>query len=233
MRIRSLIALAGTTVLVPGLVGFAPASEWEDATTVDRAAIAQSLTEMGVAPSVQIELIDNLEAGVLWDSLSGAEPVETTSQEIDGVRVDTLIYEDGSRAVVETEIPTVDTGEISPSSTSACTVPLGPYPYGWSFSNCRISVSVALIDMSYYIDGVTRGSSASYPPKVTRAINLDYRILGGSFVSETLDRPRPTGTSTLSAQARGRVVINYPAQGGTVTMSLYANVGSDITATSS
>lgn len=119
------------------------------------------------------------------------------------------------------------------ASASACTTPDGPYPYGWTFANCRVDLNVALIRMNYYVDGRTRGNTSAYPPKVTRVLNLDYQIFGGTFVSESLDRPRPTGTTTLNAQGRGRVVLNYPAQGGIVTISLYANVGSRITATNS
>lgn len=232
MKTKSRLVLGALVLLGPGLLGAAHHDPGGTGSSIDREAVAASLSELGIDGATRVDLLDRLEAGEVWDSLTGAHPIAVETEEIDGRLHVTRIYEDGSRSQTVTQLPRARPG-MGISSATACTTPLGPYPYGWNFTNCRVDLNVALIRMNYYIDGRTRGNTSAYPPLVTRALNLDYQILGGSFVSESLTRPRPTGSLSLDAQARGRVVLNYPAQGGTVTISLYANVGSIIKATNS
>lgn len=208
-RQTSLIA-----VLALGLVGLGPAAAFAEETETPSLYFTSeevqqfraSFDELGIAPATQEALIAQLQAGEPLDSWSGSNSVSVTTSTAAGYRHTIESFADGSRSVTSVQLPRVVKGDRI-NATGTCTVPVGPYPYGWTFSGCNISRATGGLRMDYTINGRTRGNTSAYPARITGMSQTNCSFVGATALSTSKYIGAASGTT---AWAQGTCQATLP-----------------------
>ncbi|MFG1886475.1 hypothetical protein ACGFIR_01195 [Micromonospora sp. NPDC049051] len=146
--------MAATLVLAGSLSGTflssAPASADAQASKADIEYVRTALTKYDVPEKTQKVLLKAFVKGERWDSESGAAPVATEVDQIDGAERTIYRYEDGSVNVSTIEIPSETTGEASPMGISGCQ----SYPVtgAKAWRNCRVAWDAATWSVNFTAD---------------------------------------------------------------------------------
>jgi hypothetical protein len=119
------------------------------------AQLRTELTRLGVAAASQNSLLEKLELGLGWDSLTpGAVPIAQDRATDGNTLIVTDRYADGSVAVSSTSIPSgssARTDEPSSRGVSQC-ASTGSSGYAWYWINCLADVDLGVIDMYFRFD---------------------------------------------------------------------------------
>lgn len=166
----------GATLIAPP----AHASSSERA-TLDEAGeqeLTQFLNEHDVPQGDQEHLLQKLEDGEPWDSLSeGSDPVEVDTVTIGGVEQTVEYYEDGSVSSTTVDQPEEDAGEtVNPllgGSVSNCSIS------GKTATGCYASQDHGVIQKGFHFD--------SHDGRITRAYGTQHRFIGGTLSNHRLD----------------------------------------------
>ncbi|QSB14196.1 hypothetical protein JQS43_22190 [Natronosporangium hydrolyticum] len=157
----------------------------------DRQQLHDFFAQYGVDPGTADTLIESLEAGEAWDSLTGASPVSTEIQRQENQVVDISTYEDGSIAVsvVPDLHPEVSatSGHATPQSVSGCT--LRSTPSIDYYDQCLARVDLGVIMMGFYMDFQRVYLQGA---QITRYWGHHHRVIGGALSSHRLEQWSPT-----------------------------------------
>lgn len=120
------------------------------------------LTESGVDPTVHDDLWAKIESGVLPDSATGAEPVETREFIEGSTQVTVHEYEDGSIQRIEVSLPTnpVDGDGISPQNIDQCVL-VNSTRTSDTYDNCFISANNLASRASFRTGYTVRSAGSS------------------------------------------------------------------------
>lgn len=229
--LRRVRILSVAAVGLLALTGMTPvmAAEGSALTADEEQQVRLSMDELGIAPEDQDSILSRMADGVLPESLVGeSEPVEVETFTDGQFNVERFIFADGSRSETRVEVPQeAAAGGISPM-LSACTIPHGPYPTGYSFSNCSVQHSTVGLNMSFSINGRTAGHTSSYPPRITGHSPFYINVAAGHVTHKEVYVDRPVGSLTWGAFATGHAQVNIKGQIGSVTAALRAHVRADV-----
>ncbi|MFZ4895612.1 hypothetical protein ACL9RL_14285 [Plantibacter sp. Mn2098] len=162
----------------------------------ERAARA-SMTDGGISPTTQDQLIAKLRSGVLPDSSLGGEPVNVFTETHDDSIRTVQDYADGSRRWIDIQRPTTE-GNKTRAGLDNCSS-----SGGW-VNNCRVWIADAVSSARFDID---------YQPSSSGQAKVrDYRsatcgsIVGGCSVSGGIQRATQSSSGPAWAQ------LDYTAQ---------------------
>lgn len=206
----------------------AQAADGHTLSDTDRAFVMDSSVRLGITPQVRDRLIDNLEKGIVPESMTGADPVSTKTKKHPDKTEVRKEFRDGSVALTTFEDPvkhpTGGPKELTPMSVAGCV------EYGgvgtFEFRHCQVRTDQIAFTMAFESDG-RRGSSCS--PSFAGAI---YNIYGawysgvgtvGNIRQEVLQ-----GTQSCSGPARARAsaLVNMGWYSTTASLTFYVQNGS-------
>lgn len=216
-RIRSSLAVSIAAVLIAGTFpGAATADEAPSNLTADAAAKIDSYLESHAVPfKVREELIAKADAGVLWDNVSGVEPITTEVGDSNGVRTTVTRYPDGSVSVEEVSLPQETSGGISVMNVGQCVL-VSSSSYHRSYSNCFISRNDGIARASFRHGYTVYNGAPAALYGSPNSLSLTYYV--GSYSGTSLRVIRSTATSSLPAVSRAQWTVSVPAPtGGTYT----------------
>ena len=204
MKKRSVLAvlLAGAFVFSSALPSVASVV---DAPADGIADIRSELSAVGVEGDVQDRLIEKLENGIPWDSITdGVQPVSVETEEFSTETRERKVYADGSVAVSRTE----KGNEFSNSSgmqarkISGC-VKLATKS-GWSrWGDCKSDVNLVLVRMTFNFD---------YSLKKGKQARIDRIFNHSNFCTCFVDKDSQVVTRKYSdgaAPATARASVRY------------------------
>lgn len=237
-RLTQFVAVLASVALVAGFGSAASGSEVRLAGGMElsddnASQLAAFFDRYGVPMATQEYLLDKLERGVPWDSLSeGVEPVSTDSRTVGGMDEMIHTYGDGSIGVTSVEAPgeTPEQGTITPmAGISGCTATSsGVTRYR---KNCTVKHAAGLITMSftadyqwsYYDDYYSMWVKSA---KIDSVDKLKITVIGGTFSDKKLSIIRRTA-GAQPALARASMDLSG-LQGwiaGTVYLELFVPRG--------
>lgn len=153
-----------------------------------RAELVSFFEENGVTAEVQQSLLQKLESGEVWLSLTeGAVPVSEAVTVEGDLEVTRSTYADGSVAVqgvsaAAGEVVTpASPGQIAPRAVRACSY--SGSTYGGYWKNCVADVNLGVVRMQFNFDYENvQGSGA----KITRYWNQSHHVVGGAMTNHRL-----------------------------------------------
>ncbi|WP_141651273.1 DUF5626 family protein [Microbacterium sp. 3J1] len=184
--------------------------------------------ENGVAPDTARDLIATFNSGGEIDSMSGAEPVEVRTSEIDGWNVTRAEFQDGSISVSKVQLPGAEEGEatgISVRSVGSCgSTSSGS---GWaSYYDCAVVGSNgAWLSMEFRASYTRTNANKA----TIHSVSSPYvHAVGGTAATPTLSIVTATGTK---AHAKATTQFNGapPVGSKTCTLNLYVTGASATT----
>lgn len=176
--------------------------------------------ENGVPPETARLLIAQYNAGIELDSMSGANPVEIATSEVDGWNVTRAEYEDGSISVskIETPVASESGTDISPRGVSGCTSSSGGSGY-IAYYNCAVVGSNgAWLSIEFRADYTRLSNGAGI---ISNLASPYAHAFGGTATTPVLSILTPTGTP---AHATATTTFNGPPPQGSKTCRLHLYV---------
>ncbi|WP_298806921.1 hypothetical protein [uncultured Pseudokineococcus sp.] len=194
-----------------------------------KAEIGEKLSDFGVGPEKVNDLIDALEAGDAWDSMTmDAEPASatTTTETRHGHRfaATTLTYPDGSVARTERELaakPAATDASALATGISGCQVTTAAsYTY---FDNCNIRWENAIAYMDYYADYrmLPGRQGAGF---IDDVYNYAYDVTGASRASGSLRIEVPSGNPARAVSTISYTLVET-ADSGQASVALLVDSG--------
>lgn len=118
------------------LIGGAPAAADPQVSKADIEYVRTALAKYDVPTKTQDALLREFIDGERWDSESGAAPISTETETLNGVEQTVYRYRDGSINVSTVEIPAEPTGDVSLLGISGCqSISVGGAK---AWRNCRV-----------------------------------------------------------------------------------------------
>jgi len=186
------------------------------------------LNDQGLDAGTVDSLIGKWERGETWDSMSGAAPVSTNTQDVDGFTVTTDTFADGSINSMSVEIPTiVPPGTIQPfavGEVNSCTRS-GTTKY--TYRGCKIRGVSGFVTMNAnasYTGGGSRGNE-NYAATINSFDNCNASVVNGGYSNLSCGRIRSTASSQLSALARYGLSASLWNGTHGVTLEFFVNYG--------
>lgn len=180
------------------------------------------MATLGISADTANALVDKLEAGILPDSMvKDAVPVTVQRYRQNGADYTRQVYADGSVALTSVQSPasTRVAGGMTTmgSSVSGCVFSRSG-TVDW-YRNCKVSYSGILSFDTHYVDySVLRSSGVATIQK--QYSNWSITVIGGSYRSVSLTKPRASSTATLPAVSRLSYRATYTYNGNTIVDTL-------------
>lgn len=178
----SAVALAAGLMLPAGTAAMAAPATDTSVTSItqdQQAELRDFLTRNGVEEKTQNELLRKLDQGKPWDSFSGAQPVRSVKNVVNGVENVTKYYADGSVEVSsmdQAKSPAVS-GAPSLRSVGGCRLTSGSH-YHANYEGCHANVDFGVVQMGFYFD---RQTNPGVSGRITRYYGMHHRIIGGAL----------------------------------------------------
>jgi len=194
----------------------------------DVQSLKEFLSAYNVEETTQKNLIDKLERGEIWDSITGQEPVSTYEITKENDAVETIsTFADGSIVVSTIEPTIVEVVPASEVNVNPLAVDPGTITSGSgykSFKKAKAYVYSGIANAHFYADFTIVNGGNDY---ITRV--YDYKIvgIGGGATYDDLRIVRPT--ENLSGKASAKLDFTYVAfnGAGSTTCWLKLFVGND------
>lgn len=231
MRLRSVIATAAAlaaaaTLLVSPAQAATSTDQVIDLTANEEAIVRDFLAGQLVDVATQDALIAKYESGVLWDSLTGVEPVSVSDSvnPITGDQINVARFPDGSVTVRTAQVPQARAGVGTFAPSNSC-----PSSGTGSFVDCRIDMNNGIQRMYFYAD-YRIGTSA----RISKAYGVAGYVFAGTFSpgAEEIIRSVAQETPYAAAHAQASGTFSTVGMTTTVTLHLYAYRGNAWTADS-
>ncbi|GAB3150702.1 hypothetical protein GCM10027058_15420 [Microbacterium neimengense] len=219
MRKKMMAAILGSTVLActVGLSGTAVAAE----TTVDDEQYSWYV-ENGVQPDVAQDLIEKFNSGVLPDSMTGTEPVSSTTSAEAGWIVTRDTFADGSISISKLETPqaTESSDDFTTKSVGSCSSSIGGSGFA-NYYDCAVTGSNGVyLDVEFRAD-YTRVSNGA---GIINAVRSPYAYaIGGQATTPVLRIDRSNGTMSDPARATATSQYSSTATSFTAVVTLKVN----------
>ncbi|RTE49551.1 hypothetical protein [Actinobaculum sp. 352] len=131
----------------------------------------------GVPKTQQQGLIDKLNNGVAWDSMSGASPVTTETSRVGASDVTIERYADGSVVVSTIDAVPENPDDPMPAGISSCRL-VSSSNYHANYKNCFANVEFGVWQMGFHFD---RNTVKGRVGSITRYYGMTHRLIGGSL----------------------------------------------------
>lgn len=213
---KGLVAIAASSLLLFG--GHAAHATPPPVAPPELAELVELYTLHGVDPETTSELVAEILAGNLPDSVTGGIPDSVSTQETPEGTVSVETFGDGSILVstIEAADESNPTGIIQPRAISGCRdFSSGGYV---SKQGCTISQATGLFTMSFKADYSFWGSGASIGNAHSPAVQAWY----GTATLPTLNRTSATGSGTAPAVVTS--YSRYTNHAGTSSEDLYLSL---------
>lgn len=153
--------MTGILMLGGGVAANAQGVSDDLGSSANTAELQANMGSMGIDAETQDSLIADLEAGKMWDSLSGVEPVSKTSFEEAGFSQERRVYPDGSIGISEREIPVQAGDGVSTRAygVSGCTA--AGVAGETQYRGCLVKEMSGLITAEFEVSYLT-GASRAY-----------------------------------------------------------------------
>lgn len=209
----SLLGVA-TSLLVTGLG--APAGANSDPVVADEVVASDDLSErlvdLGVAEDVRAALVSKWESGQAWDSMTGVEPISTSTTEEGEWVVTRSVYPDGSVSQVSLETPKESSGaEIGLRAKPLNGCKSLPNSGGWvRRADCTADAKYGVYDLYFNVDYSVKSGGG----RIDKAYNGRCPVVPpASTTNCTLKTNRPVNNGSVPAQARLSATITTPVGG--------------------
>jgi hypothetical protein len=214
-KIRTIAGLCMTGILLLGGGAAANAQTLPvEATSMeDTTDLRTNLTAMGIAAETQDSLIAELEAGNVWDSMSGAPAVSTTTFEENGFTQERRVYADGSVGISEIEIPAAEPepGTISTRAVTGCTA--AGVAGETQFRGCLVKEQSGLVSAEFELDYLVGAGRALIMSTGDSRVTVFF----GNYSNKSLSIPQAEALVGVPARAQ----LGFQFQAGAVNSDGY------------
>lgn len=186
--------------------------------------------ENGVPAHTAEQLVENMDSGILLDSMSGEDPLAIETNTEAGWIVTRETFEDGSVNVSWIETPEAEAealldflpeGQIAPTSVGSCARTEGGLYWG-QYYECAVYGANGYLTMMFYAD-YGRASGAS----TIGSVYSPYAYaVGGTAPTPTLSITKSSGTASSPAVATAITQYSSTATSFTATLRLHVSPSS-------